>query len=65
MLQYKLTREDLGGITLWISVWDWIFMGRNKFLGEIKLPLSSSNVDLFNSKSVKYALKVCNRNTRQ
>ena len=27
--------------TIWLSVWDWDRFGRNQFLGEIHLPLSS------------------------
>lgn len=58
LLQYKLSCEELPNITLWLSVWDWDISGTNKFLGEIILPLSSSEVDLSDSKDMKYPLQV-------
>ena len=41
MFQNKLPRAELDSRTLWLSVWDWDRFGRNKFLGEVRLPLSS------------------------
>ena len=40
--------------TLWLSVWDWDIFGRNRFLGEVRLPLSS--LDLSVSKNYWYSL---------
>ena len=42
--QYKLPHADIDKRTLWLSVWDWDRFGRNQFLGEVRLALSS--VDL-------------------
>ncbi len=55
-LQYKVNRADLTGYKLWVSVWDWNALGKNKFLGEVRLPLSS--LDLSNAADIKYTLKV-------
>ena len=30
---------------MWLSVWDWDRFGRNQFLGEVRLPLSSADLD--------------------
>lgn len=56
-MQYKLSREELNNTTLWLSVWDWDRMGRNKFLGEVRLPLLSKGRDLSNSNIQKYKLQ--------
>lgn len=58
LLQYKLTREELSTVTLWVSVWDWDLMGRNKFLGEVTLPIYEKNFDLSSTRIKKYALMV-------
>ncbi len=39
--QYKVEQVELKLRTLWLSVWDWDRFGRNFFLGEVHLPLSS------------------------
>lgn len=39
--QYKVSLQDVGSRTLWVSVWDWDRFGRNQFLGEVRLPLAS------------------------
>ena len=44
LLQYEVEREHLKSRTLWFTVWDWDRFGKNEFLGEVKVPLSS--VDL-------------------
>jgi hypothetical protein len=41
VIQYKFSEAELSSRTLWLSVWDWDRFGRNQFLGEIRLPLSS------------------------
>ena len=41
VFQYKVSQTDLVNRTLWLSVWDWDRLGRNQFLGEIRLPLST------------------------
>lgn len=43
-LQYSISEKKLSPCTLWLSVWDWDRFGRNQFLGEVRIPLSS--VDL-------------------
>ena len=43
--QYKLPQAELDSRTLWLSVWDWDRFGRNQFLGEVRLPLSSLNLN--------------------
>ena len=43
-IQYKVPWGEVTSHTLWLSVWDWDRFGRNQFLGEVRLPLSS--VDL-------------------
>ena len=53
--QNKLPRADIGTCTLWLSVWDWDRFGRNKFLGEVRLPLSS--LDLTDSSNRWYDLE--------
>lgn len=40
-VQYKLQPKDLGQSVLWVSVWDNAKLGRNTFLGEIRLDLSA------------------------
>ena len=39
--QYKVSEGELSSRTVWLSVWDWDRFGRNQFLGELKLPLTS------------------------
>ena len=39
--QYKVSEGELLSRTVWLSVWDWDRFGRNHFLGELKLPLTS------------------------
>lgn len=58
VLQYKVTREELNTATLWLSVWDWDVMGRNRFLGEVLLPIFKKNFDLSSSRIIKYTLQV-------
>ncbi len=41
--QYEVEESDLPSCTLWVSVWDWDRFGKNKFLGEVRLPLSAIN----------------------
>ena len=43
-MQYKLSQSEVPHRTLWLSVWDFDRFGKNQFLGEVQLPLSS--VDL-------------------
>lgn len=57
-MQYKLPHEDLPNVTLLLNMWNWEIMGRNKFLGEFKLPLSSRDLDLSDSEDKIYTLKV-------
>lgn len=58
-MQYKILQSEVAMRTLWLSVWDWDRFGRNQFLGEIRLPLSSLN--LIDSGDKWYTLqdKVC------
>jgi len=37
--------DDLTSRTLWLSVWDWDGIGRNQFLGEVHLPISSMDLN--------------------
>ena len=53
-VQYKVSESELASRTLWLSVWDWDRFGRNQFLGEVRLPLSSLN--LTDSKDHWYTL---------
>ena len=41
--------------TLWLSVWDWNVFGRNRFLGEVRLPLAL--MDLTDSTDMWYNLE--------
>ena len=43
--QYKVEKSEFASRILWLSVWDWDRFGRNKFLGEVKLPLSTINLE--------------------
>ncbi|XP_065184549.1 titin homolog isoform X2 [Sycon ciliatum] len=43
-LQYKLSRAELSGRTLWVSVWDNARLGHNAFLGEVRLLLDNIHV---------------------
>ena len=54
-LQNKLAEKDINSHTLWVSVWDWDRFGRNQFLGEVRLPLSS--LDLTDSTDKWYTLQ--------
>lgn len=55
MLQYgRLERSDLSTKTLWVTVWSWDRHGRNKFLGEARI--SVSTLDLTNTSDVWYDL---------
>ena len=60
-LQYKLKSSDLDSRTVWLSVWDWDRFGRNQFLGEFRLPLSS--LDLSDPTPHWYTLQDRVRNT--
>ena len=44
-MQYKVPLSDVTSHTLWLSVWDWDRFGRNQFLGEVRLPLSSADLN--------------------
>ena len=48
-MQYKVSESELSSRTVWLSIWDWDRFGRNQFLGEVKIPLSS--VDLLDPES--------------
>ena len=39
--QYKIAQSELSSRTIWLSVWDYDRFGRNRFLDEVHLPLSS------------------------
>ena len=52
--QYKVSESELSSRTLWLSVWDWDRFGRNQFLGEMRVPLSS--LDLTNTTDQWYTL---------
>ncbi len=39
--QYKVGENEFPTRILWVSVWDWDRLGKNKFLGEVRLPLST------------------------
>ncbi len=60
LTQYKVSKSELDSRTLWLSVWDWDRFGRNQFLGEVHLPLSS--LDLRDTGEHWHVLqdKVCN-----
>ena len=53
-IQYKQSEVELSSRTLWLSVWDWDRFGRNQFLGEVRLPLSS--LDLTDTTDYWYTL---------
>ncbi len=36
-----MSTSEIDSRTLWLSVWDWDRFGRNQFLGEVRLTLSS------------------------
>ncbi len=55
IVQYKYSKTELSSRTLWLSVWDWDRFGRNQFLGEIRLPLSS--LDLTDTADQWYSLQ--------
>ena len=45
-VQYKdLKESELPSRTLWLTVWDWDRLGKNEFLGEVKLPLVEVNLE--------------------
>ena len=50
-----MAQFDLDSRTLYVSVWDWDRFGRNQFLGEVRLPLSS--LDLTDSTDKWYTLQ--------
>lgn len=52
--QIKVEQDDLSCRTLWLSVWDWDKFGRNQFLGQLQLSLSS--LDLTNKADHWYTL---------
>lgn len=55
-MQYgRLERSDLSTKTLWVTVWSWDRHGRNKFLGEVRLSLTT--LDLTNTSDVWYNLQ--------
>ena len=54
-MQYKFSEPELASHTLWLSVWDWDRFGRNLFLGEIRLPLST--LDLVDTTDQWYQLQ--------
>ena len=55
-MQYgRLERSDLSTKTLWVTVWSWDRHGRNKFLGEVRLALTT--LDLTNTSDVWYNLQ--------
>ena len=55
-MQYgRLDRSELSAKSLWVTVWHWDRHGRNKFLGEVRLSLST--LDLTNSSDVWYNLQ--------
>ena len=43
-MQYKVSESEARSRSLSLSVWDWDRFGRNQFLGEVHLPLSSLNL---------------------
>ena len=53
-VQYSVDESDLLSRTLWLSVWDWDRFGRNQFLGEVRLPLKS--LDLQSDTELWYTL---------
>ena len=55
VVQYKYSKSELSSRTLWLSVWDWDRFGRNQFLGEVRLPLSS--LDLTDTTDQWYSLQ--------
>jgi len=46
-LQYELLQADIQSRTLWLSIWDWDESRRNHFLGEVRLPLVSTDLKDF------------------
>ena len=54
-LQYDVEEAKLPSRTLWFSVWDWDRLGKNEFLGEVMIPLST--IDLKNCRNQVYALQ--------
>ena len=44
-MQYQVSSTDIANCTLWLSVWDWDQFSRNQFLGEVRLPLASMNLE--------------------
>ena len=45
--QYKIAQSELSSRTIWLSVWDYDRFGRNRFLGEVHLPLSSLDLSQY------------------
>ena len=61
-VQYHISKSEFGSRTLLVTVWDWNKFGKNQFLGEIRLPLSSLElIDSSNQPGLWYPLqdKVC------
>ena len=54
LLQYSVSESELSSRTLWLSVWDWDRLGRNQFLGEMRVPLQS--FDLQDEAEIWYPL---------
>ncbi len=42
LFQYEVDKMKLTSRTLWLTMWDWDMFGKNKFLGEVSLPLSDA-----------------------
>ena len=55
IFQIKVEQSHVSSCTLWLSVWDWDTFGRNQFLGEIRLLVSS--LDLTRKQSQWYTLQ--------
>ena len=55
-IQYgNISEVEIRKKTLWVSVWHWDRYGRNQFLGEVCLPLSS--LDLTDSTDKWFTLQ--------
>ena len=54
-MQYKVPRINLPEHELWLSVWDQDRLGRNQFLGEVRLQLHK--LDLTDIKEHWYPLQ--------
>ena len=58
-MQYDdISKSELSSRTLLLTVWDWSRFGRNQFLGEVHLPLSSLELaDSYNQPGQWYLLQ--------